>query len=117
MPLDGDVKQFESPSVEKPDVFSLEGLIAWLRRMPANRAYDFWNPHECLFSQYLQHHGWHFGGGRKDGLDIADAYIKLSTYWNGIARGEPWTFGAALKRTEDEIAKSARALALKQQGE
>lgn len=38
----------------KPDVFSLEGLIAWLEKQPANKTYSWAHGTECLLGQWLR---------------------------------------------------------------
>lgn len=42
-----------TPIETKPDVFSLEGLIAWLEKQPATLTYDYTSPRKCLLSRYL----------------------------------------------------------------
>lgn len=49
MPFDG--KNFTET---KPDVFSLEGLIAWLEKQPQETEYEFSNIHDCLLCRYFR---------------------------------------------------------------
>ena len=74
----------------KPDVFSLESLIAWLETKPAEREYEWANcDGHCLLSQYLAAHGQH---------PVRD-YKKLDVDMRAaIACELPYTFGAALDR-------------------
>ncbi len=88
----------------KPDVFSLESLIAWLETKNPTAKYDYCDPLNCLLCQYF----------RASGLKVNS--VALNFLWrNGSSRGQPfpeilmhvssgpedaeyWTFGAALKR-------------------
>ena len=49
MPFDGNPEQFA-----KPDVFSLDGLIAWLRTQPGGMAYCASSPSQCLWGNYTR---------------------------------------------------------------
>lgn len=44
----------------KPDVFSLDGLIAWLEMQPAAKPYVFMGNCNCMVAQYLKSHGIRF---------------------------------------------------------
>ena len=90
MPLDG--TYYET----KPDVFSVEGFVAWLRTQDPAARYDYQNCNGgCLIGRYLvavtgkmwRDHGLSWG-------DISRDYPVL----NRIAVKEPWTYGAALER-------------------
>ena len=74
----------------KADVFSLESLIAWLEKQPADGEYCYHdlNGH-CLICQYLTSHGVDF---HEYGL-FMDSEARTE-----IAAERPWTFGAALTR-------------------
>jgi hypothetical protein len=88
----------------KADPFTLESLIAWLEKQPANSTYPFYNCRgECLFSQYLAHCGFAKRPVDYDREGFRGWDILHNDPLRGIAETEPWTFGAALKR--------ARALA------
>lgn len=98
MPFDGNEKQYET----KPDVFSLEGLIAWLETQPADGAYDYLDGSNCALCQYLRARGLdvdglHIGGYRLKGSwtyqpypDALRVAVHSSPYRND------WTFGYAL---------------------
>lgn len=58
MPYDG--RNFEVKT--KPDVFSLEGLIAWLEQQPGETKYDYADPRDCLLCRYF----------RDRGIDVVD---------------------------------------------
>jgi hypothetical protein len=102
MPYDGDVREFEQ--VTKPEVFSLEGLRDWLKTMPADGAYNYWNcDGGCLLGLYLIARGQpekrphsefvrRFGGGSPFGI---------------VALEHPRTFGAALQRCEAALTQCA----------
>jgi hypothetical protein len=111
MPLDGDVKQFETET--KPDVFSLEGLRDWLKTQDPNEGYVWENCRGgCLLGLYLIAHGYNM-----------EHYIKLAktptherlperislglsyeiTDVGRIAMRRPHAFGAALSRCEAAI--------------
>jgi hypothetical protein len=88
-------KRWEKPEV-KADPFSLESLIAWLERQPADGRYDWANCNgRCLVGLYVAAHGipW------KTLFDVKeDGYDILVGPDRNIAIDEPWTFGAALER-------------------
>ncbi len=76
----------------KPDVFTLEGLRAWLADEIAAgrgaRMYDYWSGTDCLGCRYV---GW-------------PQYVKLSQALRakgqlGALRLHPWTYTAAYDRT------------------
>lgn len=80
----------------KPDVFSLESLIAWLETMPADGTYNYNNcDGGCLLDLYLA-----TATGKRSRPDP-------KTHWKTCGGGEnylfigrtkPQTFGAALSR-------------------
>jgi len=41
----------------KADPFSLDSLIAWLEKQPADKSYQFCDSSSCLIAQYLKAHG------------------------------------------------------------
>lgn len=83
----------------KPDVFSLENLIVWLEKQPADKVYCYADNGNCLLGQYFIAHGHTdvaVGGetvwlGDAKSHTLPDSFRKLAVYW-------PRTFGAALKR-------------------
>ena len=83
MPLDGDVKQFETET--KPDVFSLEGLRDWLKTQDKSTEYEYFN---CE--------------GRWRDAFLTDR-IPLELRLVSVAFGRRATFGAALSRCEAAI--------------
>lgn len=80
----------------KADPFSLESLIAWLEKQPADREYNWASIDECMCAQY-------FGCGadwaeRHDQFEFATGIRP-----DAIALGRPWTFGAALERARKAL--------------
>ena len=91
MPFDGNPEQFT-----KPDVFSLDSLIAWLRTQPGETFYD-WHSNDCLLCRYLIAQGVEPGrpndtGSRTYGR-MAVATESLATPFYGKT-----TYAAALSR-------------------
>ena len=88
--FDGLPEKYET----KPDVFSLEGLIAWLETQDPERRYDFWNCHGgCLLSTYLASVKIWFSTQRYN-----SAIMRIHGVADDVARRCPWTYGAALER-------------------
>lgn len=83
----------------KPDVFSLEGLIAWLEKQSPANSYCFFNNGGCLLHQY-------FTASAVD-IDWVGGYTytlkgqpsePLPEPFEDISADYPHTFGAALER-------------------
>lgn len=99
MPLDS--TNWKQETETKPDVFSLEGLIAWLERQPARASYEWRCGGNCLFARW---------GMAITNLSGLDAYIAATNGLSdalglprdleptNIACNHPSTFGAALSR-------------------
>lgn len=84
----------------KPDVFSLEGLIAWLEKQPADEAYNYSDLRgECVICQYLTAHGEPYGLGYGHFLT---PLLRID-----IAAGRTQTFGAALDRARKALGERA----------
>ena len=88
----------------KADPFSLESLIAWLEKMPADGTYNYISNGNCLLAQYLRS-----SGHRRVSVDGYSYYIegtkqRISPTFRDIAMPEiSWcfwrsTYGAALER-------------------
>lgn len=86
----------------KPDVFSLENLIAWLEKQPTTAVYNYVDcGGRCLFGQYMAAHG--FPWKMVIGMNILDTggddgFRFKQFVYDRIATQKPWTFGAALER-------------------
>lgn len=85
------------------DVFSLESLIAWLEKQPADTEYDWYNVHGCLMCAYFKAHGYERPSANP-GLnsDTIRNWGEFGYYNIGMAA--PWTFGAALDRARKVLA-------------
>jgi hypothetical protein len=91
----------------KADPFSLEGLIAWLEKQPADKTYCYGDGGACLIHQYLTSCGIKVGrvwsGGRYSEGDNWESPKKPTSheFWQtsiGNGRSSDYTFGSALKR-------------------
>lgn len=80
----------------KPDVYSLESLIAWLEKLPAEKTY-IWAGSDCLICQYLEAHG--ENKFRTYGKFQPELRVALVHPISG-----PQTFGAALDRARKALA-------------
>ena len=89
----------------KADPFSLESLIAWLEKQPADKAYDFGDTKNCLACQYFRAMGMNIvgaGGGYVRSGECAEDY-HFHNFGRITVRGD-WTFGAALERARVALA-------------
>jgi hypothetical protein len=78
--------------VVRPDVFSMDGVIAWLETMPADRAYDYHDCRgACMYGQYMAAHGYSWSTATEIQHDFRNYVYR-------IAFSHPHTFGAALDR-------------------
>lgn len=84
----------------KPDVFSLEGLVGWLEKQPAETAYEWFRPEGCLVCKYLQavtgaEQPWYMpqypDKQYHEVFPTHDLYLM-------VGGSRPWIFGAALTR-------------------
>src|SRR6476660_2885832 len=84
--------------VIKADPLTLESLIAWLEKQPADQTYDWADcDGRCLIGLYSAAHGISFTTMCATDRDDGTApYDRLTT--TGIAYRRPHTFDAALKR-------------------
>jgi hypothetical protein len=86
--------------VAKPDVFSLESLIAWLEKQPADGVYCYLDNGGCLLHKYFTAMGvakLDWVGGYNLHLNAGTA-IPLTEAFEDISANLPHTFGAALIR-------------------
>ncbi len=114
MPLDGRIQDFETTET-KHDVFSLEGLIAWLETQEPTTRYDFNDQRDCVLCRYLKSHGlpassWNDESGndnyrRASALEgAATGHILASAYHIK----ENWTYGRLLTRARALLSKSPK---------
>jgi len=95
----------------KADPFSLESLIAWLEKQPADKTYCYMDNGYCLLSQYFTYSGfqnvdvggWDFTHGPKQ------ERVSFSNAFENVAVEQPWTFGAALDRAREALSSNHRA--------
>lgn len=109
MPLDS-TNWSQTETETKPDVFSLEGLIAWLETQPPETEYNFMDCNGgCLIGQYLLANGqenfrkWH---------DVPPPLCAVAGQSackdDGSPAGEEGlTFGAALSRARALLASQS----------
>ncbi len=83
----------------KPEVYSLQGFIAWLEIQPAHLTYHWPDPCSCASHAYLVGVGERSVSGRNKtpGATLGSVFPHSRAY-HKICRTEPWTFGAALIR-------------------
>lgn len=104
----------------KSDPFSLESLIAWLEKQPANASYCYLSNGECLLAHYFSEAGfrnvrmwtdgfWH--GPRKcpsnvgqDEAIVRGTITRLPKGFNRIAEDWGHTYGDALRRARSALA-------------
>lgn len=87
-----------TPIETKHDVFSLEGLIAWLEKQPADVSYVWSDTSDCnggcLIHRYLRDNDadptWDYG---KFAECLGERTMDIK-----VAMPQPWTYGAALAR-------------------
>ena len=100
-------KRWEKTEV-KADPFSLESLIAWLEKQPAEGVYCYIDSGRCLLSRYFSANGFPSAKITPSYLVQAGRDIPLPPDFDEIAVGPHkhfpvgdapgWTFGAALDR-------------------
>lgn len=76
----------------KANPCTLDALITWLEKQPADQWYCYQLRGRCLAAQYNKHIG------RRYRVPIASPRGNFSQQLEYIAVGEPHTFGAALER-------------------
>ena len=86
-------------SAAKPDVMSVEGLIHWLEKQPAEMDYSYLSVTDCLLARYFKACGyWGVMCGGKTWNNWTLFSRQLPKDFFGISVGVPCTYGAALKR-------------------
>ena len=98
-------KRWDKPEI-KADPFSLESLIAWLEKQPAEATYNYCEPSQCLLGKYVAANGGEYFGAH---YQIGDQAQSAMSYGLGplgdIVHGGPWTFGDALDRARKLLAE------------
>lgn len=94
----------------KIDIWSLRDLIAWLETKPADEAYCYVESGRCMIAQYLKAKGWAEPRVDPDYVDDFSSGERkiLPDGWDYVAygRGEGATFGAALNRARELLARA-----------
>jgi hypothetical protein len=90
----------------KPDVFSLEGLIAWLEKQPAERTYCFEDNGGCLLAQYYLSQGYSQVGIGGTSVTLDGKYRQMPDAFSDIPADHPRTFGGALSRARAALSKA-----------
>lgn len=88
---------FDGP-LPKPDVFSLDGLIAWLETQVSETRYDYMATGDCLMCRYLRAQGLPVravGGLYWRDRDGVKHFDGSEPFWSVASAG---SFGAALER-------------------
>lgn len=83
------------------DVFSLAGLIEWLKKQNPEAKYCYEDNGGCLLHKYFTARGLPIDGVGGEYYRINpnyDVHHPLPDGWDDIAAESPWTFGAALDR-------------------
>lgn len=91
--------KWEKQTETKVNPLSLNGLLAWLEKQPADAEYNWSSIHGCLVCNYLRavtgetHPAmrWDFGN-------------VIGEHYATIASPRPWTNGAALDRARAALA-------------
>jgi hypothetical protein len=86
-------------SETKPEMFSLESLIAWLETQPASKEYDYFNADKCVLGQWLYAMGCDFVTDKSLEMGETSPFDDIAIY------GLPYTFGAALERARAYAAR------------
>lgn len=89
----------------KADPSTLESLIAWLEKQPADREYCYMDNGRCLLGQYFLASG--FSKVSVGGTEVVlnGIEILLSETFQDIAWASPRTFAGALDRARTALAR------------
>lgn len=82
-------------------IFCTESLVAWLKLQDPTKEYQYCEPSRCVIAQYLQ------ACGVEEWESSLNTDELRKHDWLEIAGGQGfsgWTFGAALKRAEKQLA-------------
>jgi hypothetical protein len=94
----------------KADPFSLESLVAWLEKQPADKPYCYTSNGGCLLAQYFSALGYRNVEMSTDHFLHCGCRERLPSYFNLIAIGSGRTFGHALRRANTRLRqKNVRA--------
>ena len=93
------------PKWEQRNAFSLDSLIGWLQRKPADEIYDYSSCGDCLLARYFADKGFN----NKIYVNTVAFHVEdnggkihtLPQNFDEIARARPYTYGAALERARE----------------
>ncbi len=100
---------FDPKWAHPPGVHSLDSLIAWLERQPADYSYNYLDSRSCLLAQYYtEMYGESVQVGARGDYRRASAgsyEVSPESFWRaaadiGCTSMKDWTFGGALKRAK-----------------
>lgn len=95
--------------VEAMPFGSLQHFVAWLETMPGHLQYCYTTIGHCLVAQYFKTFGVSDNVGASSYCGRDGIRRDLPTDLDDIAFDHPRTFGAALTRTREAIARNALA--------
>lgn len=86
----------------KPEIYSLEGFIAWLETQRGDIGYDWMDINHCVTCQYLRSRGISDVHGSDSTIGMHQVFPNLHIY-HEVCATEPWTFEAALHRAKIKL--------------
>lgn len=91
-----------APPAVKPDIYSLDTLIAWLELQPGDGAYCYSDNGQCLLAQYFSYYGFSDIGMGSQFFNHGPRReeVFLPDWFNAIAVRKLWVIGAALARAK-----------------
>jgi hypothetical protein len=92
------------------DIYSVEGLVAWLIKQPADKIYDYTNSYQCAAAQYLRSRGIKVSFGEEYRGRGPDELMKLG--WQEIV-----SHGDKMRGTYGEAAERGRKVLARKRGE
>jgi len=87
----------------KPDVFSLESLIAWLETMPADKKYDWAFAESCLLGQWCAANGLAGDELFEKSIELGNFAAAPAIANAALGKLNECTFGAALERARKAL--------------
>lgn len=78
---------------------TLDDLIAWLETKPRDGTYQYTHPNTCMLCQFLKDRGVRLPHVDSYGWGVIEGvHTPLPPYFDSIAMGGHWSYGAALTR-------------------
>jgi hypothetical protein len=86
----------------RAEPFSLESLIAWLEKQPANQSYAWHCQGQCMLGQWLRSIDPQFGEAAGNSFQyFVNGAVRDFDHFSDIAVFGETTFGAALERARE----------------